>query len=129
MKEIAKNNYYEISVDTSKNRLYLKVKGFWKEKTEVPNYLKDMRNAGQSLSRGFTVLADLQEMKAPSPEIGVLHQETQAILVQAGLDRTAEVLSSAITKMSTSKYTKTSGMKKMDFSSTNEAEKWLDTKV
>lgn len=129
MEEIAKNDHYEINVDTSKNRLYLKLKGFWKEKSDVPDYLNDIQKSAKRMSRGFCVLSDLREMKPPSQDIGALHMEAQTIYIQAGLDRTAEVLNSAVTKMSTNRYSDATKMKKMDFNSVEEAEKWLESKT
>ena len=36
MREIAKNDYYELAVDESKNRVYWTMKGFWKSIGPVP---------------------------------------------------------------------------------------------
>ncbi len=126
MKQIAKNNFYEIGVNKPKNRIYIKVKGFWNKRSEVSNYPTDIRRASKEVSDGFAVVADLREMKTPSREIDSIHQKAQAILVQAGLERTAEILNSAITKLATKRYAKKSQMKKKEFNSVEDAEKWLD---
>lgn len=127
MPEIAANDTYIISVDPSKNRLYLKVIGFWQDSSAAPNYIDDLRKACTPLSEGFTVVADLTEMKAPPPEVGLVHQEAQKLLLDTGLKKTAEVHSAdAIAQMAVDRYSKTSGMEKMVFDNTGDAETWLD---
>ncbi len=58
MKEIAQTNCYKIEIDKTKNRLYLKVIGFWNDFSVVSNYPDNIKKAGQELTPGFTVLAD-----------------------------------------------------------------------
>lgn len=126
MKEIAKNKFYEISVDGEKNRLYLKIIGFWRNPEAVPHYTGDLLKATKELKRGFTILSDLREMLTPPVEITAIHEGAQKFLINAGLSRTAEVLSNVILKMVTKKYSDVSHMKKMEFTTIEEAEKWLD---
>ncbi len=45
MKTIAKTAYYSIAVDTTKNRIYLTIIGFWKSPEIVPAYVEDMKKA------------------------------------------------------------------------------------
>ena len=128
MKEIASNNYYSIKVDEGKNRLYFAIIGFWKEPMQVPEYVHDMEKATKLLSKGFTVLSDLTQMKTPAQEIGPLHVKVQQLLVKAGLSKTAELQSeSALTKMNVDKVSKTSGMAKGTFTSIMNAEIWLNS--
>ena len=127
MEEIEKNEYYHINVDKSKNRIYLKVIGFWESPNVVPNYITDLEKASKALSRGFTIIADLRDMKTPPQELRSVHEKAQEVLVQAGLDRTAEILSSALLASATEMYAEKSWMKKREFSSIKEAEEWLDS--
>lgn len=127
MKIIAKNEKYEINVKPEKNRIYLKISGYWKTKEEVPNYFMDMKSAAAALSKGFSLVTDIRDMKTPSQEISILHQETQKALMNAGLDKTAEIFTSALTKLSVKKYSDKSGMKKQEFTNLYDAEKWLDS--
>jgi hypothetical protein len=127
MEEIAQNNCYKIEIDKTKNRLYLKVIGFWNDFSSVSNYPDDIKKAGQGLIPGFTVLADLTEMKPMPKEVGPLHEQAQKILVVLGLKKTAEILpSSTILKIQVNKYAKSSEMPKAEFHSREEAEAWLD---
>ncbi len=127
MIEIAENEYYEIKVDEIKNRIHLTVSGFWSKPEVVPNYVTDVEKAGGNAKSGFTIISDLRKMKAPPKEIEPLHEKAQTALIEAGLDRTAEVLSSAILKMATANYSDSTQMKKQTFSSLEEAENWLDS--
>jgi hypothetical protein len=128
MKEIAKTNFYTIGIDTAENRLYLKVIGFWNDLSLVSNYPDDIKKASQELTPGFTVLADLTEMKPMPKEVGPLYERAQKILVKSGLKKTAEILpESAILKMQVKKFARSSEMPKAEFHSKEEAEAWLDT--
>lgn len=126
MKEIAKTEYYEIRVDESKNRIHLTIIGFWKDRTKLRDYLPDLRRAVEEVAPGFTVLADLTKMKTPMPEIGELHEEAQRVVSQAGLSRTAEIVSGIVERMAAERYSKSSGMNKRSFADLAEAENWLD---
>ncbi len=127
MIQIAKNDYYELNVDKEKNRMYLKIIGFWTSKEVVPEYLLDIEKATKSVTRGFTIVSDLRGMNTPPKAIGALHEQAQRYLVLAGLDKTAEIVSSAILKLATKKYATTSQMAKKEFDNLSDAEKWLDS--
>lgn len=121
------NDFYEIDLDTEKNRIYLTIKGYWKSLMEVRGYLRDLRAAVAELSEGFTIVTDLTRAKTSSEETSELHIKAQAYLVQAGLARTAEIHpESTVTRMALNRYAQTSGMTKGVFSSFAEAEAWLD---
>ena len=127
MKDIAENEYYSITVDEKKNRIYLTILGFWRDPDVVPNYVSDITKAGQSVSKDFTILTDITQMKPPPKNVGEIHMKAQKVLVDAGLDKTAELLPAhAIAQMAVDRYSRESGMKKGSFSSREEAEKWLD---
>ncbi len=127
VEEIAKNEYYLISVDKNKNRIYLTVQGFWNDPSVVPNYIDDIAKAASSTTQSFTVITDVTQMKPPSPEVGELHMKAQTTLVEKGLSATAEILpASVIAQASVDRYSKESGMNKGSFATIEEAEKWLD---
>ncbi|MBN1848538.1 MAG: hypothetical protein JW932_08125 [Deltaproteobacteria bacterium] len=127
MKQIADNNFYSIAVDEGKNRMYLAVKGFWKDAGQVSEYLNDFKKALKFVSKGYSVVSDLTDMKTPSQEIGSLHVEAQQLLVNAGLKKTAEIHpASTITQISLKRFSEESGMKKGLFRTKEEAEQWLD---
>ena len=125
---IAKNQYYDISADANKNRIYLTLSGFWSDKSAVPDYLNDVSKSIQNVAPGFTVLVDMREFKTATEEITSIQKQAGGMLVQAGLERTAEVLSQEmkIQQITLENYGKASGMKKMSFHDEIEATKWLD---
>ncbi len=123
MKDIAKNEHYDISVDEDMNRVFLAFKGFWKDPSAVPNYVDDIQTAATHIQEGFTIVADLTQMETPPPSVGEVHAKAQATLVNAGLCRTAEVLpEEAVLKLAVDKYAKESQMTKAAFKNQSEAE-------
>jgi hypothetical protein len=77
MKIIAKTDKYSLEVNKPKNRIYLKLQGFWRSVVDVPNDFSDFQRATQEVTPGFTILTDAREMKTPSPEVAELHRRTQ----------------------------------------------------
>lgn len=129
MKDIANNEYYSIQVDKDKNRMYLTLIGYWKSRSVVPNYVADLQKATQELSRGYTILTDVTQMKTPPQEIAALHTEAQKVVMAAGLKKTAELVGQdVIAKMAIDQFSKQSGMQKGTFANKEEAEAWLDEK-
>lgn len=113
-----------MKVDTSSNRLYITIKGFWRDKG---NYLGDLETACRTMNSGFKIHVDLTGMKAPKPEVGKVHEDAQKMLMQFGLSQTAEVHGrDAIARMALNKYSTNSGMDKQVFSTHDEAKAWLD---
>ena len=125
--QIATTDKYSIEVDKGRNRIYLKLQGFWRSKAEVPNYFSDWQQATQEVTPGFTILTDAREMKTPTQEVAELHMHTQAMLVAAGLGKTAELVPAGVIEQAALKrYAKESGMQKGSFEDQAEAEAWLD---
>ena len=125
------NDFYEIGYDTSANRMYLRIKGFWKSPEEVPNFVHDIDTISNKLTNGFTLVADLRQMKTPPIEINEIHHQSQQTVTRNGLSHTAEILPekdiilSNVVKTIANK----SGMQKREFSNMREAEAWLDSLV
>lgn len=120
MEEIANNDRYELKCDTSKNRLFVTIKGLWKTRD---GYIKDLEAACQKLRPGFSMLVDLLTMK-PHGEIGSVHEEAQRLVLKFGLAKTAEIQTDrAILRLSLDRYSNNSGMNKEVFSSYEAAEK------
>ena len=125
--EIAKNKFYEIYIDKIKNRMYLKIKGFWRHKDDVANYTNDILRATASINSDFTLLADLSEMIAHPAEVQDIHIEAQQILISKGLLQTAEVYESSFVQFQTLKLSGKSKMPLHQFNNTEVAEKFLDS--
>jgi hypothetical protein len=125
--EIANNDYYEIYVDRSKNRLYYTVKGYWETVSLVPENYNDLAKASVKLTEGFDILSDLTDMKPPPAEVAELHMKQQKMLIERGLSRTAEVMDHAVLKIAVQRYARESKMDVQGFGSVSEAEVWLDS--
>lgn len=126
LQNIASNPHYEIAVSKLKNRLYLKVRGFWRSPEEVPNYVSDLRKSAASLQKDFTVLADVSEMKAHPGPVRKVHEEAQTVLIMAGLGRVAEIQADLITNVQLDNLSKDTLMPKRAFNCKVQAEAWLD---
>jgi hypothetical protein len=128
MTEIATTPFYSIKADTGKNRIYYTIIGTWKNPSDVPNYLEDIKKAARQVKSGFTILTDLTSAKTAMPEIKKLHEQAQSILISAGLSKVAEVFPEKdyILKMQVNKISETTKMNKQAFDSRKEAEQWLD---
>lgn len=125
--KIVANEHYTIFIDTRKNRLYLTLFGFWKSRSVVPTFKMDMRKAVRQLTRNYTILTDVTQMKTPPPDVAALHTEVQKMLMTEGLKKTAEVLGKdVIAKMAVERFSRKSGMNKEMFDDKRKAEKWLD---
>jgi hypothetical protein len=125
--EIVKNEYYELLIDTEKNRMYYSLFGFWRGVDIVPNNYKDMKTSMSKLKPGFDILADLRTMKPPPEPVAELHISTQKLAMDMGLSRTAEVYNEDTVKFMAERYTRESNMNTQVFSSLSEAENWLDS--
>jgi len=125
--EIVKNEYYELFVDTEKNRMYYNLFGFWRSVDLVPDNYKDMKTAMSKLKPGFDVLADLSTAKPPPEPVAELHISTQKLAMDMGLSRTAEVYDTEVVKYMAERYSRESKMDTQVFSSMSEAEVWLDS--
>jgi hypothetical protein len=127
-KKIAKNRYYDISIDVEKNRGYTTFYGLWQEKSKVPDFFDYQMKAIQDLSPGFTVLADARGMKTPAREVDDLHVEMLKFMDKSGLKRLALVIDRDFLKISGSRIMRDSGVieRMKFFEDVDEAEEWLD---
>lgn len=125
--EIAKTEKYVLAVDTTKNRIYYTMIGFWQKASDVPDYTKDWEKAIAKVKTGFTILTDITRCKTPHPSLKSMFEKTQRRLGEAGLKKTAELYpDDAIIEMSLDTIAKQSGMKKANFKDQKKAEAWLD---
>jgi len=128
MKEvIATNQYYELAVDSSKNRLYYTIKGFWPSKSAVQDNYNDFLKSLARLTSGFDCVADVRDMKTPPEDVAQLHMSTQKLVVEKGISRTAEVFDQAMLRLVMERYSRESKMNIQAFASPVEAEAWLDS--
>lgn len=126
MQEIAKNQYYTIQIDPAKNRIYLTIYGTWGKPENVPGYISDIEKAIRGLKPGFTIVTDASELGPVTQELGKIHVAAQEKLNNSGLDKTAEIVKSGLTRMNIDSFARKSKMKKQVFDNRKEAEAWLD---
>jgi hypothetical protein len=102
--------------------------GFWQDVSEVPNFIEDQKKAIRALSPGFTVVADVRNMKPPTKEIDDFNTDVLKILAESGLYKIALVLKLELFKMSARRMMKDSGIleRVKFFEDVDEAEEWLD---
>ncbi|MDJ1486091.1 hypothetical protein QNI16_36755 [Cytophagaceae bacterium YF14B1] len=130
MKEIAKTPQYEIAIDETKNRVYLKVLGYWRNAESVANYISDWRKTLALLKPNFTLLTDLTTMLTHPAEVLGIHKQAQELLTENGLRHTAEVApKDFVTAFQLSKVAKSSQMPVRQFPTVAEAEAFLDTLI
>jgi hypothetical protein len=128
--KIAETDRYSIEVNKAINRIYFTIQGFWKDLSDVPNYLSDWERAIKEVTPGFTVLTDARKMKTPTPQVAKLHERAQEMLLKAGLRKTAELIpASVVEQMSLNRYATESGMERKSFENPKQAEAWLDMPI
>jgi hypothetical protein len=127
--EIAKNKYYEMYIDRSKNRLYYTLKGFWESQSAVPNYYDDHREAIGRTTPGFSAVVDLRDLKTPPADVIELHMKTQKYSIQNGMKRSARIIDAALVKLASDRLVKGTYEEEAvrNFGSLADAEAWLDS--
>ncbi len=127
MKEIAKNEYYELSYDETRNWVYWTMKGFWENMDVVPDFDKHWDETQRAAKSGFKIFADLSKLKAMPDDVKKAQEERQQRLMQSGCIKVSCIMESAVTKISLNKVIQESGMQEMlqYFDNATEAESWL----
>ena len=104
--------------------------GFWDVPT-AQEFEKYVKTAVGKLSSGFTIVADNQELKTPSPEVGEVHGRVQKYLLDNGYSNIGVEIQpeSVITQSSLSRTSQETGLKERYASSMSEANKILDKEM
>ncbi|WP_340152871.1 hypothetical protein [uncultured Marivirga sp.] len=123
---IAENEQYSLKVDITKNRAFLKINGFWRNKEDIPGYLQDWNEAINKLSKGFTLLTDATDMTIHPGDVRDVHSKAQEKIVKAGVKKVAELHGENVASMQLDGVSNESGMPKKNFNDKDEAIKWLD---
>ena len=122
-----KTDYYSLEVDKEKNRVYFGLFGEIPSVNEIPNFESDWMSTVAQFKNGFTILANLREMKPLPSDVSKLNQEIQGKLMQKGCKKVAQVASIGVI-VEVNKMAEESGLKDIlrGFSLTKSAEIWLD---
>lgn len=123
---IAENEQYSLKVDITKNRAFLKINGFWRNKEGIPGYLQDWDEAINKLSKGFTLLTDATEMTIHPGDVRDVHSKAQEKIVKAEVKKVAELHDENVAVMQLNSVSSESGMPKKNFNDKKEALQWLD---
>ena len=121
------NEFYELRANSVKNRLYIKIIGFWQAPNVVPNYLSDIKEMTEHLRSGFSILADLREMRTCPASVVPIHEEGLQITKAAGVEYSAEVISDTIANMQMKKMYREHDVNDNKFGTIEEAEAFLDS--
>ena len=65
--EFAKTPYYDITVDTDKNFVFMTVKGQLVSNPPLSDDASDVAKTTTDISNGFTIITDMKQMKAQPP--------------------------------------------------------------
>ena len=124
---VAHNPCYELIYDNSKNRIYLTVKGFWKNPEAVPHFLDDLQKALRLVRPDFSLLSDLRSMLTHPQLLSNLHIEAHHLIKAAGLVKAALVLpTDRIATLQAEDINSKSEIAFESFSTLAEAEVWLE---
>ena len=128
MENIARNEYYELSFDTSKNQIVWTMLGFWKSMDLVPHFFSDWDKVTKFTKSGFTILAHLVKLSAWPKDVFEANMQVQAQLMQKGCRKVAVVTQSALIEYQIKRSTKEAGMIEIVkiFDNIEDAKVWLD---
>jgi len=127
MEQVAKTDYYELNRDEAKNRAFFTFIGFWKDESVVPNFYNDCIKLLNSMKPGFTLLANLKNLKTPPQDIVDLFTKVQLAIIEKGVSKSAEVVDSMLVKVNVDESSDASGIQKRQFDNISDALTWLDT--
>ena len=125
---ISDNEFYQVKVDTTKNRMYLTLKGVWRAPKETPNYVADVIKGARMLSGKFTLLSNFSMLLPFQPTVWEeVHYPALQALFQNGVGRAAQILPrNEDTTALLEEKAKVSGIELMAFGDEEIAERFLD---
>ncbi|MBF0360322.1 MAG: hypothetical protein HQK49_04885 [Oligoflexia bacterium] len=100
MKEVANNQFYELSYDEKKNWVYWTMRGFWKSMAVAPNFDKDWDSIQALTKPGFRIFADLSKLKLMPDDVMEAQNVRQAKLMEGGCKRVSVLMENEVTKLS-----------------------------
>jgi len=127
METIAKNDYFEVSIDPILNRFYFKVVGFWNDASIGENFVNHAIRGVDLLKNGCTGLVDMLELKTPPAVIKEYFVKVQAHVVSKNPGKIAEVMDSKLIEVNLDETKEKSGVKTNVFSTIAEATRYLSS--
>jgi len=123
------SKHYLFEWNDRKNRAFVKIFGFWEKPEDEPAFITDWEAIISRARKGFALLIDAREFLTPPQKVLKLISEVQRMSIEIGVAKRAEIVpESFISSLATQYAAKESGMWNLtrQFSSREEAEKWLD---
>ena len=87
---------YDIRADTAKNRLYIRIEGFFRE-AEAPPIWTELESAIASLQPGFDVITDLSGFKPGLPGVAKSLRKAGELVKAGGRRRAVRVAGKLVT--------------------------------
>ncbi|WP_460880250.1 hypothetical protein [Pontibacter rugosus] len=123
---VAQNKSYELLYSSAEKRIYLAIKGFWKNTSVAPDYLEDLQKTIDLTVPGFSVLLDLRNMITHPQKVMCLHVEAHKLLMDAGLKIAASIEpDDHIFALQIDDMVNKSQLPLSRFTSYNQAEAWI----
>jgi hypothetical protein len=124
---IATNPCYDLAYDSSKNRIYFKIHGYWKNAEVVPDLLTDWDKALAFTHSDFTVLVDMRQMITHPQGLNKLHTAVQQKVASSGVAKVANIMpTDKIASLQAAEITTCTKLLGKKFTSLPESEDWLD---
>ena len=127
-KRLWETDYYEISADHRKARMYIRAWGTWDAMIALLNVMH-VKNSLESFERGNTFIADIRELKHSQQECRHLLPEAEVDFSTYGIRAYATIMSEDFVQKynpSGQAIVEPSGLLKNLFANEQAAEKWLD---
>lgn len=122
---IAETKEYSIKYNSSKNRFYLQIIGFWESPQQISGYLNDWEKALTKSRPGFTLLTDVTQMSIHPQSVREIHKKAQNLIVKAGVSKVAELQKNKIAEIQLNGLSKDTNMPKMNFNDLQQAIQYL----
>ena len=102
--------------------------GHWSVPEDIPKYTEHVAEATSLLKAGYHIYSEIRDKKPPSLKVTNIHKKGQQIMKESGVNKTAVVVAKGqfLQKMTLNVVGRLSGMTVKTFTSTEEAEAWLD---
>ncbi len=127
MKQIAATDHYTIVVDTSKNRVFMSLKGNWTNVRDVAEFTAHLCQALGMCSPGFTVLNDMSGLRAST--LTDLFATMTDILIEGGVGNVAGIFGKAeFARIQVVRAVKDKKFRSKVFDTPQAAQAWLDKK-
>ncbi|MDY6864726.1 MAG: hypothetical protein SVY15_01960 [Halobacteriota archaeon] len=117
---------YEIRTDVTKNRMYLKLAGFFHEE-EIAGDIDIILEEVKKLKPGYDAVSEINEFKPASPKAAAAMMKAQKALKESGLNRIIRVSgSNVLGRKQFERSGKEAGYSADTASSVEEADRMLD---